>query len=113
MSRVFAIILLLAIGGASCKQEKTDRSPLLEAALSERLEAFRQTQERFCKEKSLEKAVKVVDSILVARARLEKDSLDKPPRPTRPERPALQSPLDSSPVRPLLPAEVDSGSGDG
>ncbi|MDV7396231.1 hypothetical protein RZS08_32860, partial [Arthrospira platensis SPKY1] len=55
-----------------------------------------------CYEQALEEASLLADSILIEEARLERDTIGKPPIPPKPEKPEIKSLLDSLPIGPLV-----------
>ena len=101
-----ALVLIAIL--AACAPER-DRSAEVEALIhknaEERLESFRRIKMERCRESILEEATRVVDSLLIVEARLEKDSSGRPVKPVRPPRPDIRQLQDSSPVKPLLSEE--------
>lgn len=74
----------------------------LEQQVEERLETYRRILYQQCRDKVLEEAGKIADSILILEARLKRDSLNKPARPLKPERPELKKLKDSLKLDPLF-----------
>lgn len=74
----------------------------MQEKLEERLALWKADMTSNCLERALEKAVLIVDSTLIANARLHRDLSGKPAIPPRPEKPAFTIPADSLPVEPLL-----------
>ena len=61
-------------------------------------------EEAKCTTKVLERAGELVDSTLIARAKLQvKEIVTKPEIPFRPDRPEVKLPKDSTPVIPIIP----------
>ncbi|MCB0663948.1 MAG: hypothetical protein KDC24_14470 [Saprospiraceae bacterium] len=87
---------------AGCDDYAEVREKMVQDTLKEKLEAFRIKELTECREDALKVATIKVDSILIARAKASKDSLNKPPIPDKPTRPDLLNPLDSSEVGPIL-----------
>lgn len=103
---VLLTAILLPLG--ACRPER-DRSAEIQAMIQQevdrRLNNYREVRLNRCEEDLLKEAVRRVDSILLEEARLYKDTVGKPPKPLRPERPELRPLLDTTPVRPLLPPD--------
>src|SRR5690606_27101290 len=90
---------LLAICCISCGG---DKEKIINEKVAERLTAFREKKRAECRDALLAEAEKIVDSLLLAEARMElSDSLVRM-RPARPARPAPLAPIDSLPVRPIF-----------
>jgi hypothetical protein len=87
---------------AACNDYKEVREQMVHDTLNEKLDGFRYKERTDCKEEALRVAAKMVDSMLIARAKASKDSLNKPPIPAKPVRPNQLSPMDSSEVGPIL-----------
>lgn len=87
-------------------KEIPTKGQLIREVLAERLAEFRSIEEAKCQQKILEKAGELVDSTLIALARLQaKDIVPKPIIPYRPDRPEIKVPKDTTPVQPILPEE--------
>ena len=106
---ILLTILLFSIGIFTAFQTKENTEPpkitkeqLRQERLQKRLAEFQKSVEENCREDIMQRASEVVDSILIARAKASRDTIAKPPRPDRPQRPALRSPKDSTPIAPLL-----------
>lgn len=74
----------------------------MQAELTSKIAGFTNSVNKTCRNRVLERATVVVDSILIARAKAMRNTLEKPPKPLRPERPEFRNPIDSLPVKPLL-----------
>ncbi|MCB0571041.1 MAG: hypothetical protein KDC66_14805 [Phaeodactylibacter sp.] len=104
--------LLFLLILASCAEE--DRNMLAVQAMiddevAKRVESYRQSRLKLCREQALTEASKLADSILLEEARMSRDTLDKPPKPEKPEKPELKTLLDSTPVKPfILPRRRDT-----
>ena len=94
------LISLTACGGDS--EMKEERMAYIEQQVEERIEEYKRILDERCREDVIEEANRLTDSILLVRARLERDSLDKPPRPDKPDKPEVKTIIDSVPVAPLF-----------
>lgn len=91
---------LIACGKSSGTDEQ--RMAYINEQVEERINEYKRILDNRCYEKVLEEANRLTDSILLVRARLERDSLDKPPRPNKPDKPEVKTIIDSVPVAPLF-----------
>ncbi len=95
---VFASLLLFST------KELPTKSDMIREKVSKRMAKFEQTTVEKCTRKVLERAGEMVDSILIARARLQvKEIVPKPDIPFRPERPEVKIPKDTTPIVPIFP----------
>jgi hypothetical protein len=97
------ILLFLFLVSAllfSAKEIPT-KEELIQLTVAEKLAVFQQKEKEKCRQKILEKAGILVDSMLIVRVRMQED--DKPEIPFRPERPEVKLPKDSTPVAPFFP----------
>lgn len=76
---------------------------LIEQRVQNRKDSYTSTMSGNCERKVLEEANRIVDSIVIAEARLKKDTIPKPPRPDRPPMPEPRELKDTMPVEPLFP----------
>lgn len=100
---IFTLLCVLALPG--CGEDDRNQKAVqavIEEEVAKRVQAYRQTRMQRCYEQVLEEASKLADSILILEARLERDTLHKPPKPEKPEKPEIKTVLDSLPVKPLL-----------
>ena len=102
---LFALALLLWWGFQE-PPAKT-RARLVEEELTRQLTSRRRRFEAKCRERVLEAAVIVADSIILERAYDTRDTTGRPPRPIRPLRPEALRPRDSANVAPLLPPKKE------
>ncbi len=89
----------------SCEPPETEteiRQSVIEEQVKERLALHRATKLRVCQEKVLAEASRLADSILIHQARLKRDTLSKPPKPFKPEKPEIKTLIDSVPVKPFF-----------
>lgn len=91
---------LAACGGDS--STKVQRMAYIDEQVEERIKEYKRILDDRCRENVLEEANRLTDSILLVRARLERDSLDKPPIPDKPDKPEVKTIIDSVPVAPLF-----------
>lgn len=83
-------------------QEPITRQQLIKEKIDGYVNNYRKTQEEKCRNEILERAGFIVDSLLIDRARSEKDTISKPPRPIKPDTPDRKRPKDSTAVAPLF-----------
>jgi len=95
-----SLVSLTACGGDS--STKVQRMAYIEEQVEERIKEYKRILDDRCREDVLEEANRLTDSILLVRARLERDSLDKPPIPDKPDKPEVKTIIDSVPVAPLF-----------
>ena len=107
------LLMLLTFTACETKEDlQAQVDALIEQRVEERRTAFKKTLLSNCDERILQEATRIVDSILIAEARLKKDTIDRPDRPDRPQLPEVKKLKDTLPVAPLfpegLPLEPDS-----
>lgn len=95
------IICLLFFFIISCKDNKRAESDFVVREVARKVAEYRLQREAECRAIALERANILADSIIFAEAK--GDTTGIMPRPMRPTRPTLKSPLDSVEVQPLLP----------
>lgn len=95
-------ILFLLVLSWSCTPEQGDRNAMIDEEVERRLSEFRKNKMKTCREELIKAATSEVDSLLIERARSNKDELEKPEIPEKPMAPEIMTPLDSSPVQPIL-----------
>jgi|GEM_PF-3034452 len=78
------------------------RMDLILERLDTKVTEFIAVNKQKCIEKALEEASMQVDSILLARAKSSRDTLNKPTRPTKPDRPEVLTPKDSLELAPIF-----------
>lgn len=100
---LLAFILLLAAG---CSGEKDRDQAAVERAIADeverRLVEYKRIRLEDCQKAVMQEASRRADSILIARARLEKDTFMKPPKPLKPEKPTLKQLDDTLELKPIL-----------
>lgn len=78
---------------------------MMQELVEKRLSDYKKNKMKTCLKELVETATKEVDSLLIERARLIKNNLEKPLIPEKPEMPEILSPIDSNPVKPILEKE--------
>lgn len=96
------ILVLCCLIAASCQKDDTDRRAFIEREIWYRVETRRAQKESECRLVALEKANKIVDSLLIAQNALRDANLSvqKPQKPTKID---IKSDIDTLPVVPLIP----------
>jgi hypothetical protein len=106
MSRLSVILTLTAFLASSCGEDNRNRiavENMIQEEVTQRVATYRENRTQRCYEDAVKEASTLADSILLLQARLNRDTASKPPRPTRPERPAAKKLRDSLlKVAPLL-----------
>ena len=80
-------------------------TPLVKEELAKLLEEFRHDQWEQCNKRALEHASREVDSLIIIWAKANRDTLDRPAKPLKPEEPQRLAPKDSTAVGPLFRKE--------
>ena len=99
-SRFYIFFVLFFI--LSCQVNQGDRQAMVQALVDKKLEDFRLKQMKACHEKIEIQATRKVDTMLIDKARLEKEKLVKPMIPTKPNPPEIKTPFDTSDVAPII-----------
>ena len=89
----------------SCQSEKKKpltKDEVVAQRIEERVNRWKNSSRAKCTEHVLEAAAAIVDSILIARARLDVDSISKPLKPIKPEMPVIKELKDTLPIAPIL-----------
>lgn len=107
MNRLRFFLALIAIALASaCGEDDRNRiavEQMIQEEVVQRVSTYRKNRTQRCYQDAVKEAGTLADSILLLEARLKRDTASKPPRPTRPERPAAKKLRDSLlKVAPLL-----------
>ncbi len=96
----FAFFVLF---GCNSEVEKTPtKAEIIEEKIAEKLARWEQSMRRKCTEDVTAQVEYLVDSTLIARARLGLDSIGKPLKPVKPLRPEEKKLKDTFPVKPIL-----------
>ncbi len=94
-------ILLLALGFLLA-QETTKISNLVQQRLKEKIKRYTLNHERKCRENALREATRLADSLMLEYARTKLDTAALPPLPSKPSKPDLLKPRDTSQLQPLF-----------
>lgn len=87
--KIIIYISLLFFFFSACESATyVDKEGAIEEKVQERLAVFKKSITSRCKKSILKEAEALADSIILVRARLLTDSLTKPNKPSRPEKPA-------------------------
>lgn len=70
--------------------------------IEEKISFWSNSMRQKCTENVLDAAAAIVDSILIARARLDVDSIPKPMKPIKPLKPVIRELKDTLPIAPIL-----------
>ena len=103
-ARIMIALSLFSLFAGCGKDDRNKNAvqAVIEEEVNNRVQNYRQVRMERCFDKALEEASRLADSILIREARLERDTLGKPPKPVKPEKPEIKTLLDSTPIRPLL-----------
>ena len=105
------IIFVLVIGFSSLlwscegskKKEKVDVDTQIRMTVDEKLATRKARRLKECKEFALKEAEDMVDSMLIAQAKLTtSDTISKPPKPPKPELLDVKKAKDNTPIKPLF-----------
>jgi len=89
----------------SCQPDKKKpltKDEVVAQKIEERVNRWKASARNKCTENVLEAAAAIVDSILIARARLDVDSIPKPLKPIKPVKPVIKELKDTLPIAPIL-----------
>ena len=110
MGKLNNILVLLLITFFSC-QEKDEAmiATLVDKRVNERLSEYIRIEKERCRDKLLDEASIMVDSILRANpVNISLDSLQRPPVPFKPNKPIFERPKDSIKIAPIIqPKKID------
>lgn len=105
-----ALVIVLCLA-ASCEggpdRNKVAVQKFVELQVEEQLATYRKIMMQQCRDKVLEEAGRIADSILITEARLKRDSMGKPPKPLKPEKPEIKLLKDSLSLDPLFRDTTD------
>jgi len=94
--------LLLLFSCQSNKTKPLTKDEVVAQKIEERVNRWKNSTKNKCTENVLDAAAAIVDSILIARARLDVDSIPKPAKPVKPIMPAIKELKDTLPIAPIL-----------
>lgn len=101
------ILLGLALLFSAClsKKEYTDEEiqALMDGELQRKIAAYRKSKIDACQEEAFRQATKIVDSLVIAEAYFDRDTLARPPKPIKPDEkaPEIKGP-DTIQLKPLF-----------
>ena len=102
-NKYFALVILLTLMACGGEQaDQAERKAFIDEKVTERIAEYKRILDGRCRERVLDEANRQADSILLVRARLERDTSDKPPRPYKPDKPEVITIIDTVPVAPLF-----------
>ncbi len=112
-NKILPLLLLLTVVMffSACddsEKQQAAKEKLMRDEFQFRLDSWNYELERVCKEKAMTRAIAIVDSILIATARGQRDTMAKYFIPERPVRPEFQEDPDTLQVKPLLNVKKDS-----
>lgn len=93
-------MLLLLSGCESATYVDTDK--VIAENVQEQLDEYRKVNDQRCRDRVLTEAGRIADSVIMVRARMMKDTIQRPLRPTRPEKPTVLTLEDSLALKPFL-----------
>lgn len=105
MNKGFYLLFCGVLFFFSCQSDKKrvlTKDEIIEQKIDEKVKRWKNSMREKCKENVLEAAATLVDSILIAHARLDVDSIPKPEKPVKPLMPVIQELKDTLPVAPIL-----------
>ena len=97
---LFAIAILSFL--TACSDNTKRRKEMIDEEVKSAVESYRSKRLRECMAAITDSANRIADSIVVAQMTAV-DSATLLARPKRPIKPILKSPLDTTPVKPILP----------
>lgn len=96
-------ILIMFLSFPSCIEENEGPDPAVVArGIEIRIEDYRKRRARECREKALERADVMADSLIALMAFEMKDSIPRPLRIRKPDKPVFAIPPDSLKPKPIL-----------
>lgn len=99
------ILLIFVLSLLSCGEDNRNKiavDRVIAEEVEKRIQDFRTTRMNRCKEKAIDEANEIADSLLIIQARLSRDTIGKPPKPDKPEKPEIKLLEDSTPIQPII-----------
>ena len=99
------ILLIFLLPLWSCGEDNRNKiavDRVIAEEVEKRVQNFRTTRMDRCKEKAIDEANEIADSLLILEARLSRDTISKPPKPEKPEKPEIKLLEDSTPIQPIF-----------
>lgn len=101
--KAFLFILCLGLFFTTCESAThIDKEAAIEEKVQERLSNYKHIISQKCRKAILEEASAMADSIILERAKILKDSIERPEKPDRPEKPEVLEIKDSLTLAPLF-----------
>ena len=97
---VFCISFLFV--ACEANEPAVSKAELIQEKLDERIALLHKNKRKRCLDETFAEAEIIVDSMVRAHARREKDAISKPLKPTKPERPDVFILQDTGAIRPLV-----------
>ncbi len=107
------LLLLLTISSFACEageDQSVKVQALVDGLVNDRIKSHKEIRLQRCREEMLREAGEKVDSILLEEARMRRDTLSRPPKPTKPLQPAFKALPDS--LKDIQRPQIPSESGD-
>ena len=100
----FSVLALLILIFSACEEDQSVelKQQLIAEKVEERIQRLMNNKRIRCREELMENANQKVDSILIARAKANKDTIAKPPKPFKPDQPDAFLLEDTFAINPLL-----------
>ena len=102
---LFLLCLNLLLSACLSKKEYTDEEiqALMDGELQRKIAAYRKSKIDACQEEAFRQATKIVDSLVIAEAYFDRDTLARPPKPIKPDEkaPEIKGP-DTIQLKPLF-----------
>ena len=105
---MWAVAVSLSLGGCTKKPPPVTKEQVIHEKVEERFEHWKIDLGKRCLDQAMDQAIAIVDSTIIANARLNRDTAGKPNIPLRPVKPDFVIPEDSTPVKPLLKPGKDT-----
>ncbi len=99
---LLAILMMLLLPTACKRKPAKTKEQVMQERLAERTEHWKSDMVKKCRKEVETKAVALADSIIIANAKLNRDTSIHSLIPGRPTRPDYQPPTDSVQVKPFL-----------
>jgi len=108
----FSILAILILFICACEEDQSSelKQKLIAEKEEERVHRLMNNKQIRCREELMENANQMVDSILIARAKANKDTIAKPPKPFKPEPPDAFLLEDTFAITPLLKDSIPQDS---
>lgn len=102
MRRLILLVFVGVLSSCSSDNDNSLRDQMIQQTVEDRIQRYTIEKNNSCREKALKEAGAIVDSILLAEARLKRDTAGRPPIPEKPEIPEIVPVEDSLPVKPFF-----------